>query len=292
MKRTLLEALAALAVVVVMASYHHQITRLQDQQADVATLRQIVRDAVEQVRGRDDVAKADKLALERLVGKVNELEAEVAEASARGKETRALRQELEAARREASLFQSKIARDVVQTRELVDAFHREVQSVDRYAKETIGQTRTNLEDLAARITPDPTRLDQQLLLPTVQLNGDDTVGSGTLVYSRHNPKVGKVESYVLTSYHVVRNILADTPSARRTGIAVTIYGPSGKREARGDMVSHDERIDAAMLLLHGEERYEWVAKPVSRTRAHNVRVWEQIYAVGCPLGNDPIPSRG
>jgi len=45
-----------------------------------------------------------------------------------------------------------------------------------------------------------------MLLPTVQLNGDDTVGSGTLVFSAGTRRNDQVESYVLTSFHVVRNI--------------------------------------------------------------------------------------
>ena len=29
-----------------------------------------------------------------------------------------------------------------------------------------------------------------------------------------------------------------------------------------------------------------------RELGSEVRVWDQIYAIGCPLGNDPIPTRG
>jgi RNase P/RNase MRP subunit p29 len=76
-----------------------------------------------------------------------------------------------------------------------------------------------------------------MLLPTVQLNGDDTVGSGTLIFSGENPTNQKVESYVLTSYHVVRNILADTPRAAKDGFDVTVYLPGEKLTVKGKMVA-------------------------------------------------------
>ena len=42
MKRTLLEITGALAVAVILVSFHHQITRLRETQADVVQLRSAV----------------------------------------------------------------------------------------------------------------------------------------------------------------------------------------------------------------------------------------------------------
>jgi S1-C subfamily serine protease len=131
-----------------------------------------------------------------------------------------------------------------------------------------------------------------MLAPTVQLNGDDTVGSGTLVYSGVNPKTNAVESYVLTSYHVVRNIFADSQTARRDGVAITVYRNTGKAEVRADLLAHDARIDAALLKLRSTEVFTNVANVTPRSRAQTIKVWDPVYAVGCPLGNDPIPTHG
>lgn len=292
MKRTLAEILAALAVLVLLASFHHQITRLKTRDGDLTALRQLVQDSVSRTTDEGDLQAARLEALTTLATRIDQLESLVAEASAGGDATRELRRALEATQREADQFKAQIARDLSRNQELVDAYHQEAQALDRKNAESIGQTRDHLRHLVERVMPDPTLLNRELLAPTVQLNGEDTVGSGTLIYSQHNAKSDKVESYVLTSYHVIRNILADSTTARESGIEVTIYTHDGPMEARADMVAEDRRIDAALLKLRSEERFTNVARTLPRTRCRDVRVWDRIWAVGCPLGNDPIPTQG
>ncbi len=292
MKRILLPTLAGLAALVLLASFYQQLSRLKLQQHDVASLRDLVQKAVATAADSGDRAAARQQLLDRVIAKLGAIEAQLAASAAQDGETQRLRTELEATRQEADRFKNELERDMTRTRELVDAYHREITTIDRIAKEGLHETRSNLRVLAERFIPDPRLLDERLLAPTVQLNGDDTVGSGTLIYSRENPQASAVETYVLTSFHVIRNILADTPAARRNGIAITIYTESGQVQERGDMVSHDEEIDAALLKLRGERKFDRVARVVPRGRARDVRVWERIYAVGCPLGNDPIPTQG
>lgn len=292
MKRTLVEILAGMAVLVLLVSFHHQINTLKTDESSVATLRQMVREAVSRSDGEKDQAKARSQFLEAIDDRLQELEHKIANASHSDDETQKLRAELVATKLEADRFKAEIARDVNRTKDLVDAYHKEFRALDRRATKNLSETQTHLEDLTARFLPDPHELNRELLAPTVQLNGDDTVGSGTMVYSQTNERSGEVESYVLTSYHVVRNILADSPSAKRNGISVTIYDGAERLEERADLVSQDERIDAALLKLRSQEQYDNLARIIALAEAHKVRVWERIYAVGCPLGNDPIPTQG
>ena len=292
MKRILLEILAGMAVIVLMASLHHQITRLKAENGDVATLRQLVHDAVEKTDTETEQSVARQQALAQIRSRIEQMESRISEASLSVEEAEKLREELLATRRATDRFKHEIARDVTRTQELVDAYHRESRARDQKAAQQRSAAVTDIRSLADRFLPDPGILDDAMLKPTVQLNGDDTVGSGTLIFSGDNIETDTVESYVLTSYHVIRNILADTRSARRDGISVTIYLKSGPVEDRADMVSHDERIDAALLKMRSAKKYQGVARAVSRTASHRVRVWDRIYAVGCPLGNDPIPTRG
>ena len=181
------------------------------------------------------------------------------------------------------------------TQQTVDAYQLEMRTKHNSDQETLRRTRDDLALLACHMHTNPEDLTRDLLSPAVQLNGDDTVGSGTIIFSGKNPKSGKVETYVITSYHVIRNILKDTPRARRDGIAITIYHPGrqqDREELKCDMISHDAKIDAALLKLRSNRRFHNVARVVSKQHATSVRVWDQIYAVGCPLGNDPIPSKG
>ncbi len=292
MKRTLLEVMGGLAVAVVLVSYHHRIEQLRGEQTRVERLADRVDGMVAQAERSQEVADADRRTWSTLQEKIDFLERRVADASAGGYETARLRAVLEETKLEAARFQTQIERDVTRTRELVDAFHREIEASGRQAREELEAQRSTLEVLTERVVPDVGVLNRRLLAPTVQLNGDDTVGSGTVIYSRHNPKKDTVETYVLTSYHVIRNILADTPTARRDGIAVTIYTADGKLEERADMLCYDERIDAALMRLRSEQQFQSVAACVTRQTADRVQTWDRIYAVGCPLGNDPIPTQG
>jgi S1-C subfamily serine protease len=131
-----------------------------------------------------------------------------------------------------------------------------------------------------------------MLSPTVQLNGNDTVGSGTLVFSGPNPSSGQTETYVLTSYHVVRNILSDTPSAKTDGVQTTIYLHDVRKDTRADLVLHEPKIDAALLRLRSTELWPGLARVLQPEQVQAIEVWDAIYAVGCPLGNDPIPTHG
>ena len=292
MKRILLEILVATTVLVLLASFHHQISRIKTNDADVASLRRMVSDAVDHADGVAQSGKAEKEQMAQLYSRLENLEGRLAQGALPEEETRKLRADIESTRLEADRFRAEIASDVNRTKELVDAYHKEFRALDRRANDEIAEAQTHLQDLTQRVLPDPTALTQKMLAPTVQLNGEDTVGSGTLIYSDVNPSTQQVETYVLTSNPVVRNILTDSSPAKRTGIAVTIYTPNGTVEEHADLVNNDANIDAALLKLRSETRYDNVAHAVPRERAHGIRVWEPIYAVGCPLGNDPIPTRG
>lgn len=294
MKRTLLEIVSGLAVLVLLASFHHQISRLKGQTKEVDSLRAMVRDAVARSSSSEqEIAAMRGQLMERLEAKLKGLEIRVTEATAGTEEARRLKQELEDTRSEANRFRTEIARDFGRTKELVGMYQEEIRAIDRKASESIFAAQGQLQRLSELLTPEPGLLNDQLLAPAVQLNGDDTVGSGTLVFSGPNPKTGDTETYVLTSYHVVRNILAESPKAGREGVLVTIFKERNEREdLRGDMVCHNEDIDAALIKLRTDKTFAKVAHVVPKDVAGQVKVWDQIYAVGCPLGNDPIPTQG
>lgn len=293
MKRTLLEILCTLGVVVVLASFHHQISRLRERSARVEGLEALVRDAVARNGAHADLAVQRQRSLRTLERRIAGIEERLASTVARSAEARRLKEELAAARRETERIKSDLARDVMRTRELVDAYHQEIRALERKAESRIGETRSDLHRLADRVHPDRLTLTRTMLAPTVQLNGEDTVGAGTIVFSGPNASARRVETYVLTSAHVVRNILADTPKAAREGIPVTIYTDGGKKLVeRADVVAREQTIDAALLRLRTRKVFRQVARVASYEESRRVDVWDPVYAVGCPLGNDPIPTQG
>jgi S1-C subfamily serine protease len=295
MKRILLEVFCGLSALVLMASFHQQVVRLEAQQQDVSALEKKVDRAVEAVASADQGKDLETLRqiVARTESHMRELEAQLRTAAAGSAQAVEIADRLERAKTDVATFRSQMSTDFERTKALVDAYIREVRTKEQDAALRLSETQNKLATLASQIYRDPKELTRMMLLPTVQLNGDDTVGSGTIVFSGENPRAGnKVETYALTSYHVVRNILADTPKAQHDGFDVTVYLPGEKLVVKGKMVASQPKIDAALVQLATDRKLPYVANVLPREETGAVKVWDPVCAVGCPLGNDPVPSQG
>lgn len=287
-----MEITAGLAVLVVLVSFHHQVSQLREQQGDMDQLRQ----AVEEITTAEADTSIDDLRhqlLHALDERLATLEQRLQDANIGSVEAHALKRELEQTRRDTEGFRRRITQDFDRTKNLVDAYVVESRSNEATARGEIVAAKEQIAALTSSLRFNPRELTESMILPTVQLNGDDTVGSGTLVFSDRRDSRSPIENYVLTAHHVVRNILADTPRARRDGFDVTIYlSPTEQRVVKGKLVVSRPDIDTALIKLDTEERFPHVAELLSEDDAKDVEVWDPVYAVGCPLGNDPVPSNG
>ena len=135
---------------------------------------------------------------------------------------------------------------------------------------------------------DPAALQRDILGPSVQVNVNGSVGGGTLLFSR------ETHSYVVTAHHVVHKIIVGHDAETRPPAEVTLYTEAGAvaDTVEGDLVAWDERKDLALLRLRVVHEYGTVARLASRETLRSVRVFTPIYAVGCPLGHDPLPTPG
>lgn len=295
MKRTLLEVFCGLLALALMLSFHQQMARLETQQQDVSALERKVDRAVEAAAVSGKMHGIDSLRqmVEQTEERMRRLETQLRRAAAGSDQATAIAGELQRAKTEVATFRNQLSTDFERTKALVDAYISEVRAKEQDAALRISKTQAKVEKLESQIYRDPNELTRTMLLPTVQLNGDDTVGSGTIVFSGDNPRNGgKIETYALTSYHVVRNILADTPKAQHDGFDVTIYLPGEKLVVKGRMVSNLPKIDAALVRLFTDRKLPFVANVLARDGTDAVKVWDPVCAVGCPLGNDPVPSHG
>lgn len=128
-----------------------------------------------------------------------------------------------------------------------------------------------------------------LMGPVVKLAGDDSVGSGVRLESVDTGSGHR--TLVLTAWHVVRDILDDADG--KTEVPVTIYDRFGiDAITSAVLVDFDATLDIALLELLDHDFHPFGAKLAPRERLLGTRVFEPIIAVGCPLGNDPVPSRG
>lgn len=151
-----------------------------------------------------------------------------------------------------------------------------------------------LRDTVASLCRDGSReaaaLGRSILHPSVQVTARGGVGGGTLV--RSEPEEGeRCGSYVLTAFHVVQKAAdKDDPGT----IRVRLYRESGapSEQVDAELLLSDERRDLALLKLKSERRYPFAARLATRDRIRDTAVFTPIYAVGCPLGHDPLPTSG
>lgn len=295
MRRIAVETACALAAAVLLASLYRQTTRHEEATPGAAAIDRRLDQAVAAAGLPDRMRDLEQVqnAVERAIARMQALEERLQSTAVGSQQEAMIADEIERAKADVATFRSQIAADFARTQALVDAHIREVRAKEQDAAARLSQTQGAIERLASRVYRDPDLLTRTMLLPTVQLNGDDTVGSGTIVCSGRNPRSGDaIETYVLTSYHVVRNILADTPRAAKDGIDVTVYLPGERLVVKGRLVASQPRIDAALLQLATERQLPFVADVLPRSEIGTVKVWDPVCAVGCPLGNDPVPSHG
>lgn len=130
-----------------------------------------------------------------------------------------------------------------------------------------------------------------LLGPTIQIADESTVGSGVLLKSESLASGGH-RTHVLTAYHVIRDIL-DDPADTEQDIPVYLYKNDGKRRAlSASILATNPGLDIALLELNSKEAFNYGAILPIRGDLAKRSVFDSIYAVGCPLGNDPIPTFG
>lgn len=303
MKRTLAQASAGAAVLIALLYFQRQLHLVEVRQAGIerrqerVELRQedmsALERAIHQTITRDELRSTREQVIARTEARLCSLEKRLLLAAADSEQAEMIACELERAQRDAAQLQHRLSSDFARTKTLVDSYLEELRSKHDDCAARLRETRQQIAALAGSVYRDRDLMTRRMLLPTVQLNSDDTVGSGTIVFSGPNPRRGqRVESYVLTSYHVVRNILADTPRTAREGFDVTIYLDSEQLALKGRMIASEPGIDAALVKLETDRVLPYVANALPRSQRDEIQVWDPICAVGCPLGNDPVPSTG
>ncbi|MBI2900375.1 MAG: trypsin-like peptidase domain-containing protein [Planctomycetes bacterium] len=155
-------------------------------------------------------------------------------------------------------------------------------------------TADEIERVRRALSRDTDRLSRDVLLPSIQVNGKGSVGGGTVIQSRPDGK-GGFATYAVTAFHVLQKAVARKDgSETRDPVEVRVYAASGEVQESLDaeLVAYDERKDLALLRFRSSRKFEHVARLAPRETLRSVTVFTPVYAVGCPLGHDPLPSPG
>jgi len=198
---------------------------------------------------------------------------------------------------EASAGAPAMRREIEALSSLLAEREAQIAALQRTSTETARLHRERLDELQRCLEEQPgedvdaSELWNELVGPSVQISGDETVGSGVLLRSQRLAN-GEWRTYVLTAWHVVRDLFTSS-SEDDTQIPVKVYEPSGRyATVEAELLVRDARIDVALLELVTDEPFENGVRLAPREHLRTMRVFDPIYAVGCPLGNDPIPTRG
>ena len=154
----------------------------------------------------------------------------------------------------------------------------------RNVESRLAQDTGRLQRVESRVARDMNRLQRDLLGPSIQVTARGGVGGGTILSSLDG------RAWAVTAWHVVHKALR--PEGRES-IEVKLYDAAGApaETVSADLVIWDESKDLALLRLRTERRAA-PARLASRDTLRGLRVFTPLYTVGCPLGHDPLPTRG
>lgn len=217
--------------------------------------------------------------------------------------------DLTQARQELERTLTRLGHERKNLREVLDLRAGEMESSVRG---WIESEQSQLETLQFSVETDTARLDRvysnlwksademkrRMIYPTVKLKGNGTVGSGVIVYSEPQPALDSETSksyatFILTAYHVVLEVMGDRSDR---GLVEQIYVLTTDTDEEvlheGKLVLFDRDRDLALLRLNATRRFDQVAELMPIEKLEAVDVFSRAYAVGCPLGNRPLPTIG
>ena len=163
----------------------------------------------------------------------------------------------------------------------------------------MGSLESNFQAYAASMEPTSAEtiresLRQDILSPVFQLSGGDAVGSAVLVYQGTDED--GPHYLALSCYHVVRDILASSgpmEEVLRNPVDCLLETASGESvKIDGRMVAENIAADLALIRLNTDLDLGKIAQLAPRQRAKQVKTFDPVYTVGCPLGTASQATHG
>ena len=135
---------------------------------------------------------------------------------------------------------------------------------------------------------------ERMIYPIVQMKGNGTVGSGVVVANEPGPEQNWYV-WVVTAYHVVEEV-RDFSNYDETIVDVHFFdaelGRVSEDSCTGlEVVAYPE-ADLSLLRIERHQPWPYLADVAPEEVCEQLSVFDPVYAVGCPLGNQPIPTRG
>lgn len=159
-----------------------------------------------------------------------------------------------------------------------------------------------------------TDLHEKALYPTIRIRSNNSTGSGTIIYCGERTEEDEdgelgYSTYVLTNHHVVSSAIRveknydpvlgkDVKRDYRDLVQVEVFSYknrstiTARTTAEAEIMAYHEKRDIALLRLKTNQQFKYVADILASNQAKNVHIFEQLYVVGCGLGQPPFPTSG
>ncbi len=243
------------------------------QQTRVDTEARLVEIEKQQFAAREDLAAAH--------GQVREVESGLREAAEDG-----LRRERDSL---VNLLENR-------SEEMRDLIEQGLARIDGATVQATADVSSRVESLASSMVREPLDMKRSMIYPVVQLRGNGTVGSGVVVRSDPVNEAGVSTTYILTAHHVVYEVME--PDAKRRDLVedLRFLDPENDNLAlksyQAEVLEEDPDHDLALLRVELNEPWPYVAELAGKHEIDDLEIFDPVYAVGCPLGNKPLPSVG
>ncbi|MCA8962893.1 MAG: trypsin-like peptidase domain-containing protein [Planctomycetes bacterium] len=182
-----------------------------------------------------------------------------------------------------------------QTYALESTLRADLERIAGSAEITAQKVSERVSQIESQLDRSPKRLKQRLIYPVIQLRGNGTVGSGVVISSERRSENQPAVTYALTAFHVVQEITEGADDA--TWIReVKFMDPDtdrlGSIEGGARVVAFQPETDVAMLRMELPEPWPYIATLATPEELERVEIFDPVYAIGCPLGNKPLPTAG
>ncbi|MEC9475918.1 MAG: serine protease [Planctomycetota bacterium] len=174
----------------------------------------------------------------------------------------------------------------------------EIDRTDRKIRDLDSRIEALLPSLASssRKTPGQNNKNKvaRMIYPIVQLRGNGTVGSG-VVLKNEVGEDGIWHVWIVTAYHVVEEV-RDLTSDKVVIKELRFFDPEKGRLSEicydGYEVASLPESDLSLIRVDRSSPWPYEAVVAQEQVCSSLSVFDSVYAVGCPLGNQPLPTLG
>ena len=157
---------------------------------------------------------------------------------------------------------------------------------------------------------DITQKHEKLLYPIVRVFSEKAAGSGTIIYSKSDPRNdGDYLSFVLTNYHVIESLITykdewdslvkrkvEKEFKKKAKVEVFSYiyesVVDSSNRYNADVLAYDKHHDLAILRIDSPRKFEFTSILVPKNKVKDLRLYTDVVVSGCSMAHEPFSNFG